>query len=166
MNKSKNGADERRIDFVAYFLATDNATESAIKAGYSKKTAKQQASRLLKDERVCTLIRTHEHIKAIVENEEKSKQKKETNSASEEVEKINSEFVLKKRIEILKSAMERTPKKVWDYDKGAWVEDGKVISNAKAACMVLRDIENSLDESDKDLSEETIRDFIKALTKV
>lgn len=45
---SKSAAEQRRALFVEEYLANSgNATQAAIKAGYSKKTAKQQGSRLL-----------------------------------------------------------------------------------------------------------------------
>lgn len=47
--KASNGLNEQQQLFVDYYLADIgmNATSAAIKAGYSEKTARQQASRLL-----------------------------------------------------------------------------------------------------------------------
>jgi phage terminase small subunit len=48
---------ERRRRFVDAFLETGNATHAAIRAGYARKGAAQQASRLLKIVQVAELIR-------------------------------------------------------------------------------------------------------------
>lgn len=42
--------------FADYYLKTLNATESAKKAGYSKKTAYSQGQRLLKNDEVCEYL--------------------------------------------------------------------------------------------------------------
>lgn len=38
---------DKRLSFVVHYMATNNVTQAAISAGYSKSTAKQQGSRLL-----------------------------------------------------------------------------------------------------------------------
>lgn len=48
--------NEKQIIFCKEYLVSMNATESAIKAGYSKKTAYSQGCRLLKDVRIKTFI--------------------------------------------------------------------------------------------------------------
>ena len=48
----KRNLPPRYIKFVHEYMKTDNMTQSAIKAGYSPKTAYSQASRLLKNSRV------------------------------------------------------------------------------------------------------------------
>ena len=48
----KRNLPPRYIKFVHEYMKTDNMTQSAIKAGYSPKTAYSQASRLLKNNRV------------------------------------------------------------------------------------------------------------------
>lgn len=49
--------DLRRMRFAEYYVASSNGTESAINAGYSKKTAYSQASRLLKNVEVQNYIK-------------------------------------------------------------------------------------------------------------
>ena len=46
----------RQREFVRHYLATSNGTQSAIQAGYSKHTAAEQASRLLKSVRVAQAV--------------------------------------------------------------------------------------------------------------
>ena len=48
----KRNLPPRYIKFVHEYMKTDNMTQSAIKAGYSPRTAYSQASRLLKNNRV------------------------------------------------------------------------------------------------------------------
>jgi phage terminase small subunit len=54
---ASKAALERRRRFVDAFLETGNATQAAIKAGYARKSAAQQASQLLKIPQVADLIR-------------------------------------------------------------------------------------------------------------
>lgn len=49
-------ADDRHARFVAEYLKTANATQAAITAGYSKKTAKVQGSRLLTNAAIAAAI--------------------------------------------------------------------------------------------------------------
>jgi phage terminase small subunit len=54
---SKQEADRKRVLFVeAYLTNGGNATQAAISAGYSEKTADSAGSRLLKDVKVCALL--------------------------------------------------------------------------------------------------------------
>ena len=46
------GLTKRALDFVRLYREIRNGKEAAIKAGYSPRTAKQSATRLLKDQRV------------------------------------------------------------------------------------------------------------------
>lgn len=52
----------RRSKFIPEYLLSGNATEAAIKAGYSKKTAYSQGQRLLKNDEI---------MKEIIESKEK-----------------------------------------------------------------------------------------------
>lgn len=62
--KSADGLTEAKRRFVAEFVKDGNATQAAIRAGYSEATAGQQGSRLLKDVRIKQAI---EHAqKAII----------------------------------------------------------------------------------------------------
>lgn len=48
--------DARRQAFIDSYLATNNVTKAAIMAGYSKKTAASQGSRLLKDAKIAAAV--------------------------------------------------------------------------------------------------------------
>ena len=65
--EAKKHLNKRQIEFVQEYMKTNNITQSAIKAGYSPKTASTQGSRLL------TNVRVQEYIEAINERLESAK---------------------------------------------------------------------------------------------
>lgn len=54
--EAKKYLNKRQIDFVQEYMKTNNVRQSAIKAGYSPKTASVQGSRLLTNVKVSTYI--------------------------------------------------------------------------------------------------------------
>lgn len=64
--KASNGLNEQQQLFVDYYLADIgmNATSAAIKAGYSEKTARQQASRLLSNVNIQMAIKEAQQERA------------------------------------------------------------------------------------------------------
>lgn len=73
--------DERQIKFVEEYIKSLNATDAAIKAGYSEKTARSQGSRLLTNVDIQKAIQ-----QAKAEREERTK--------------IDADYVLKRLVEI------------------------------------------------------------------
>ena len=65
--EAKKHLTKRQIDFVQEYMKTNNVRQSAIKAGYSPKTASVQGSRLLTNVKVST------YIQAITERLESDK---------------------------------------------------------------------------------------------
>lgn len=65
--EAKKYLNQRQIVFIQEFMKTNNVTQSAIKAGYSKKTASAQGSRLLQN------IKAINYINAINERLESEK---------------------------------------------------------------------------------------------
>ena len=65
--EAKKHLNKRQIDFVQEYMKTSNINQSAIKAGYSPKTAAVQGSRLLKN------VKVSEYIHAITERLESDK---------------------------------------------------------------------------------------------
>ena len=63
----KKNLTKRQIDFVQEYMKTNNVRQSAIKAGYSAKTASVQGSRLL------TNVKVSAYIRAIAERLESDK---------------------------------------------------------------------------------------------
>ena len=54
--EAKKHLNKRQIDFVQEYMKTNNITQSAIKAGYSPKTASVQGSRLLTTIKIATYV--------------------------------------------------------------------------------------------------------------
>ena len=54
--KLKKQLNKKQMDFVLEYLKTNNITKSAIKAGYSKKTAAVQGSRLLTNVKIASYV--------------------------------------------------------------------------------------------------------------
>ena len=73
--------DERQIKFVEEYIKSLNATDAAIKAGYSEKTARSQGSRLL----------TNVDIQKVIQ---------QAKAEREERTKIDADYVLKRLVEI------------------------------------------------------------------
>ncbi len=143
---------EKKEKFIFAYARQEhkNATAAARQAGYSEKTAKQKASALLKDEVVASCVRVCEQFM----REQKCENE------------VNSDFVLQKRIKILESCLQVVPKKVWDYEKREYTDNGKVIVDPRAACMVLSDIEKSLPEESADKhSQEVLDKLFEILSK-
>ena len=65
--KAKKELTQRQIRFVQDFMKSNNVTQAAIRAGYSKKTASVQGSRLL------TNVKVAEYVDAINERLESDK---------------------------------------------------------------------------------------------
>ena len=65
--KAKKNLTQRQIRFVQDFMKSNNVTQAAIRAGYSKKTASVQGSRLL------TNVKVAEYVDSINERQESDK---------------------------------------------------------------------------------------------
>lgn len=97
---------EKHELFVMEYLKDLNATQAAIRAGYSEKTAKQQGSRLL----------TNADIRArIDELMERRKEKLD----------IDSDWVIARLIEVSEMSLRAKPVMKWDYEERRLVETGE-----------------------------------------
>ena len=65
--EAKKHLNKRQIDFIQEYMKTNNITQSAIKAGYSPKTAAVQGCKLLKN------VKVHNYIEAINERLESAR---------------------------------------------------------------------------------------------
>lgn len=65
--EAKKHLNKRQLDFIQEYMKTNNITQSAIKAGYSPKTAAVQGCNLLKN------VKVHNYIDAINERLESAK---------------------------------------------------------------------------------------------
>lgn len=95
-----------------------NATNAAIRAGYSKKTAAAQGSRLLKDVNIITRVRAIQ---------------------SERVEKIalTADAVVLKLLDVYDRCMTAVPVTQWDYNEHKYVETGEYNFDSKGALRAL-----------------------------
>ncbi len=100
--------------FCQEYAVDFNGTQAAIRAGYSKKTAGQISSRLLKDVNILARVRAIQ---------------------KERFEKlaITQESVLLDLIEIRDRCMQNIPVKEWDYDEKKYVETGEYTFDSKGA---------------------------------
>lgn len=111
----------RQARFVEEYLVDLNATQAAIRAGYSAATADQQASRLLANVKVARAIAAG-----------KAERSAET--------KVNAAYVVTNLVEVIERAMQRAPvvnpfsgEQVKDDDgRNVWRHDGKVAVAALA----------------------------------
>ena len=109
--------DKERM-FVHALLACGNQTQAAVAAGYSKKSAHVQASRMLKKDKVLAYKRAC--VKQIYA--EKG---------------ITPETVLLKLAEIYERCMEAVPHETWDTAAKAYVADGTWVFDARGAVKAL-----------------------------
>lgn len=110
--------NQQQKKFCLAYIESYNATEAAKAAGYSKKTARQQGSRLLSNVNITAYTRVLQIIAV-----EKSG--------------LSPDFITQKRLEILDRCMGGTPVKKWDYDKHEFVENGLYEFDAKNALKAL-----------------------------
>lgn len=91
--------------FADHYLVTLNATEAAIKSGYSEKTAKSQGSRLL----------TNVDIRAYIDERQ--------GKISDELQ-IDAKWVLKKLVDVVERSLQAEPVMKWDYNERKLMETG------------------------------------------
>ncbi len=105
--------------FCSEYVKDYNATQAAIRAGYSEKTAASQASRLLKDPKILEEIRKNQ------------KELAESSCLSEEKIITNLE-------EILSRCMSAVPVMQWDYSEHELVETGQYQFDSKGALAAIK----------------------------
>lgn len=98
--------NEKQKIFCEQYMIDLNATQAALRAGYSEKTAHSQGSRLLKHVEVRTRI---DELKA---------------ERMEEL-KLDQQWVLTRLQQISDRAMQQEPVLVWDYASKSMIESGE-----------------------------------------
>lgn len=109
-DKQKRFADE--------YLICLNATQAAITAGYSEKTAQEQGSRLLSNVMVSAYIK---------ERQQELSKKTE----------LSQEWVLEKLKECVSKSMQEEEIKKWDYEDRCMVGTGEYIYDSRGATRAL-----------------------------
>lgn len=105
---------EQQELFCQEYVIDYNGTKAAIRAGYSQKTAKSQAHRLL----------TKEHILARIRAIQKERLEKLA---------VTQESVLLNLLEIYDRCMQAKPVLEWDYGEKKYVETGEYTFDSKGA---------------------------------
>lgn len=100
--------------FIKEYLVDLNATQAAIRSGYSEKTAAAQASRLLKDVNIRARIDELQGIRA------------------EKLE-LDAQWVLDKLVKVTQMSMQAKPVEKWDYQERKLVETGEYVYDSNGA---------------------------------
>lgn len=104
--------------FCQEYIVDYNGTQAAIRAGYSKKTADVQASKLLRNVKVLSRVRAIQ---------------------KERLEKlaVTQESVILKLLEIYDRCMQAKPVMEWDYNERKYVETGEYAFDSRGALNAL-----------------------------
>lgn len=105
---------DKQKKFCKEYVIDYNGTQAAIRAGYSEKTAKVQASQLLREEKILTVI--------------KSYQKEQMQELC-----LSEEKVINDLYTILMHCMSAQPVMEWDYEEHDYVKTGEYQFDSKGA---------------------------------
>lgn len=105
---------EKHEIFAREYCVDLNATQAAIRAGYSENTAKQQGSRLL----------TNVDIRARIE---------ELQGKRAEKLEIDADWVLKKLVDVTEMSMQAKAVEKWDYEEKRLIETGEYVYDSQGA---------------------------------
>ncbi len=119
--KAENGLTEQQEKFCREYVLDYNGTQAAIRAGYSEKTARSQASRLLTNDDILSRV----HAIQIIELKKLS---------------VTPESVVMRYLEIYDRCMQATPVMEWDYNEHKLVETGEYVFDSKGAINALSKI--------------------------
>lgn len=106
--------DARRENFCREYIIDYNGAQAAIRAGYSPKSAKQTASRLLTDADLLSRVRELQ---------------------SEQVRRlaVTADSVVLRLLEVYERCMQAKPVLTWDKEAKEYVESGQFTFDAKGA---------------------------------
>lgn len=110
--------NDRQEQFCHEYIVDYNGTQAAIRAGYSEKAARVQASKLLTKANVLARVRElqHEQVQRLA---------------------VTSDFVVLRLMDTLERCMAAQPVMVWNADRGRKVESGEYIFDSKGALRAL-----------------------------
>jgi phage terminase small subunit len=108
------GLNDKQERFCQEYVIDLNATQAAIRAGYSKKTAYSLGQRLLKKAEIIARI------------EELKKEIADKN-------KLSAEWVIEELKKVHRRCMQAEPVMKWDYEKKQMVETGEYVFDSKGA---------------------------------
>lgn len=113
-----NKASNKHELFCREYIVDYNGTQAAIRAGYSKKTARSQASTMLTNPNILT------HIKEL--------QKEQTERLA-----ITADWVVHQLVDVVKKSKEPEPVMEWNYEEKALVKTGEYTFDSKGATKAL-----------------------------
>lgn len=111
-------SNERQEAFCREYLVDYNGTQAAIRAGYSKKTAFSQASRMLRNVKVLSRVR--------------ALQAEKTAQLS-----ISQDWVVHQLVEVVQKCKDPVPVETWDYEEKEMVKTGEYMFDSKGATKAL-----------------------------
>jgi phage terminase small subunit len=109
---------DKQEAFVREYLVDLNATQAAIRAGYSEKTAQVQSSRLLSN--VMVRARIDELL----------------DTRKEKLE-LDAEWVINRLMQVANRSMKAEPVMKWDYEQRSMVETGEYTFDSRGANQAL-----------------------------
>lgn len=138
---------DKQKKFCKEYVIDYNGTQAAIRAGYSEKTAKVQASQLLREEKILTTIR---------------------NLQKEQMQELClcEEKVIKDLCSILIRCMSAEPVMEWDYEEHDYVKTGEYQFDSKGALKAIELLGKHLgmfNKNDGSRSEDNDDGFLEAL---
>jgi phage terminase small subunit len=150
MASKKNSVNEKQDLFCREYVVDYNATQAAIRAGYSTKTAKQQASMMLTKLNILARVR-----------ELQADQVKRLS--------ISADWVVLSLQETYRRCMQAEPVMGWDYTEKCMKETGEYVFDSKGAIRALELIGKHLGMF-KDSQNETtdtgmMGDYLEAMKK-
>lgn len=104
--------------FCREYLIDYNGTQAAIRAGYSKKTAFSQASRMLRNVKVLTRVR--------------ELQAEKTAQLS-----ISQDWVIHQLVDVVEKCKDPVPVEKWDFEEKVMVPTGEYIFDSRGATKAL-----------------------------
>jgi phage terminase small subunit len=111
-------SNDRQETFCREYLIDYNGTQAAIRAGYSKKTAFSQASRMLRNVKVLSRVR--------------ALQAEKTAQLS-----ISQDWVVHQLVDVVQKCKDPVPVETWDYEEKATVKTGEYMFDSKGATKAL-----------------------------
>lgn len=115
----------RQIAFVEAYIQSGDATEAAIMAGYSRKTAASQGSRMLRNDKIAAYRRAR-----IISLYDQAG--------------VSPAWVGLRLVEIVERCMDGKPHLIWNSQTHAWEADGTWMFDAKNAVSALQTIGRSM----------------------
>lgn len=111
-------SNDRQEHFCREYLVDYNGTQAAIRAGYSKKTAFSQASRMLRNVKVLSRVR--------------ALQAEKTAQLS-----ISQDWVVHQLVDVVQKCKDPVPVETWDYEEKSMVKTGEYMFDSKGATKAL-----------------------------